>query len=189
MSGYIFAARDNVAQPQTYMYSSTTLAEYADARRVFIEEARDRLRDTSTDLDLAGESNVSQLESPYVTETLLLELMRAEASGAHDDHAHLWLALRRGFEIRKRVHTRYTAEFKPATTEFDEPHLYALMAAAFGLRSRRGDLRDLNVLLKLNDTAQSISQRFTDPQSWVWALFAMECELAAMTRLHQAVTA
>lgn len=160
MSAYPYARGDLLEQRNTYFYSPFGGEAFLAAWRAERESALDDLPPASPAPDADADADADMGGAP--TDRLLERLYRAFSEGRHG-RVEEWLLARliQRFEVSKRVHAEYSAEFRPVDPEdYRDLGRYLRFAevldAAF---ARAGGLPRLNAMLKCLDTLAALRGR------------------------------
>lgn len=189
---YIYITEDNIENRQNYMYSNYDgidfLNSYFQTREDFINtlydcnicnnkyeeylkycsnELKYKNIDKNTYQDNKNQVLNNVIEKGFLTLEKLEYIISNIISGNIDYEIGFYLSgLVKSFEVNKRVYEEYTIDFRPKYKEkFNNINLYILLSIATAIFYKKtGNLKFLNVLIKLNDTLISINSRLLQNQ-------------------------
>jgi hypothetical protein len=158
---YPYSQGDRLEERNTYFYSQYHGAAFVPAWRASRQMALTHLPAArAVPLPAAAERS----EHPAATAALLADLLHAAADAP--DKRRLAERLLQRFEVSKRLHRRYDADFKAiADSGYDDLDLYLQFAAlCLHQAEQPGALPFLNGLLKVVDSLVSIHPRLSPAQ-------------------------
>jgi hypothetical protein len=158
---YPYSQGDRLEERNTYFYSQYHGAAFVPAWRARRQMALTHLPAArAVPLPAAAERS----EHPAATAALLADLLHAAADAP--DKRRLAERLLQRFEVSKRLHRRYDADFKAiADSGYDDLDLYLQFAAlCLHQAEQPGALPFLNGLLKVVDSLVSIHPRLSPAQ-------------------------
>jgi len=159
-SSYLYSQGNLLDERNTYFYTRFVGAEFLEAFR------RDR-QQALADLPAPAQPPAASPQNPAATHGLTAELL--EVALAASQQATLTSELPecflKRFEVTKRVHSAYDEQFRPVDKQaFRDLTLYIRLGEVFeSCCSQTGDLRFLNVLLKVIDVL--VAHRHTFPNA------------------------
>ena len=172
MKLYPYADGDKLESPNTYFYSSYHGTEFLRAWMAGRDVALSELPKPGAPPRPRGRLPENP---PYVLQELIHGILAVVGQGAADAEARaLWLLtnLVRRYEVAKRLHDSYSAEFKPAGSACPPP-VYIGFGEGLAYAYRHTEsLLYLNALLKVVDMLISIRSRLlaSDGSRLAWLI-------------------
>jgi hypothetical protein len=160
---YDYARGDRLVERNTYAYTAYEGRAFLEAWRASRTEALADLPEPAEQLRVESARVPTAPDAGGETTALLDSILTALETGAV--HPALEALLQR-FEVSKRVHGRYTRDWKPEDPkDYTDLKRYVRFAETLERAyARLADLRYLNALLKCNDTLVSLRSRLDEEQ-------------------------
>ena len=164
---YPYAQGELLDNPQRYTYVPYRGNAFLDAWRLSRDQALQTLPEPVSHMPPPRQTDGAITIQTCNDTELLLERAFAALANKHD--AIGWSILERfvkKFEISKRIYSNYLPDWRAdTTTDFHKSDLYLRAAELFeAALAGSGDIRYLNVLLKIVDTLIATRDRLSTPQ-------------------------